>query len=117
MSESKVTIPLKAMTQYDKLIAANTNIERKGKTSPYTSVNGHMFSFLSKSGVMGLRLPKAALDSFLEEYETQLMEQHGHTMKEYVQVPSALLENTEKLSTYLQIRFAHTSSLKPVKKK
>lgn len=33
---------------YDRLIAANPNFERKGKTMPYTSVNGHMFSQLNK---------------------------------------------------------------------
>ncbi|MFT5265293.1 MAG: hypothetical protein ACI8YQ_004044 [Polaribacter sp.] len=43
---------------YDKLIAANPAIERKGKSMPYTSVNGHMFSFLSKEGTMGLRLSR-----------------------------------------------------------
>lgn len=40
---------------YDQLINANPTIERKGKTMPYTSLNGHMFSFLSKEGTMGLR--------------------------------------------------------------
>ena len=35
---------------YDKLIDTNPNFERKGKTMPYTSVNGHMFSQLNKAG-------------------------------------------------------------------
>ena len=32
---------------YEKLVATNPQVERKGKTMPYTSLNGHMFSFLS----------------------------------------------------------------------
>jgi hypothetical protein len=34
----------------EKLIATNPNVERKGATVPYTSLNGHMFSYLSKEG-------------------------------------------------------------------
>jgi hypothetical protein len=35
---------------YEKLIATNPSVERKGATVPYTSVNGNMFSYLSKEG-------------------------------------------------------------------
>jgi len=41
---------------YEALIATHPKIERKGKSNPYTSVNGHMFSYLSKEGELGLRL-------------------------------------------------------------
>jgi len=33
---------------YDKLIAALPGVERKGATMHYTSLNGNMFSFLTK---------------------------------------------------------------------
>jgi hypothetical protein len=35
---------------YEKLVATNPGVERKGATMPYTSVNGHMFSLLTKEG-------------------------------------------------------------------
>ena len=35
---------------YEKLVATNPNVERKGDTMPYTSLNGHMFSLLTKQG-------------------------------------------------------------------
>ena len=35
---------------YEKLIATNPAVERKGDTMPYTSLNGHMFSLLAKDG-------------------------------------------------------------------
>ena len=35
---------------YDKLIAEHPTIKRKGKTMPYTSANGYMYSFLNKVG-------------------------------------------------------------------
>jgi TfoX/Sxy family transcriptional regulator of competence genes len=98
---------------YNLLIQANPQVERKGKTMPYTSINGHMFSFLSKEGKMGLRLSTNDRIAFMESYEAKLMIQHGRTMKEYVEVPSNMLQETDKLSAYLQKSLTYVSSLKP----
>jgi len=54
---------------YEKLVATNPNVERKGTTMPYTSLNGHMFSLLTKEGVLALRLPTKEREVFLEKYE------------------------------------------------
>jgi hypothetical protein len=35
---------------YEKLVATNPQVARKGATMPYTSLNGHMFSLLTKEG-------------------------------------------------------------------
>jgi len=43
---------------YDSIIALNDNFKRKGKTIPYTSANGYMFSLLDQEGEIGFRLPK-----------------------------------------------------------
>src|SRR6185503_8455133 len=57
MAKPKLTIPSDRLALYDALVAAHPEIERKGATMPYTSLNGHMFSFLSPAGAMALRLP------------------------------------------------------------
>ena len=49
----------------------------------------------------------------MESYEAKLMIQHGRTMKEYVEVPSNMLQETDKLSAYLQKSLTYVSSLKP----
>ena len=98
---------------YDQLIATNPEIERKGVTNPYTSVNGHMFTHLSKTGTLGIRLPKEEREAFLEKYNTRLYESYGTIMKEYVTVPDDLLENTDELKGYLNLSFAYTKSLEP----
>ncbi len=98
---------------YDQLIEANPNIERKGKTMPYTSLNGHMFSFLSKEGVMGLKLSKNDREDFIQYFNAGLMEQHGRIMKEFVSVPDVLLNDHDQLSEYLQKSFNYVSELKP----
>ena len=102
-----------ATTLYNKLIENNPHIERKGKSMPYTSVNGHMFSFLSKEGQMGLRLDDNTRTEFIKNYNSQLMVQHGRVMKEYVEVPQKLLSDTKQLSKYLQKSLDYVTALKP----
>ncbi len=101
------------LTLYEKLVATNPGVDRKGATMPYTSLNGHMFSFLTKEGKLALRLPTEERESFLKAYETQLCVQHGRVMKEYVEIPGKLLEKTEDLKKYFDISFEYVSSLKP----
>jgi TfoX/Sxy family transcriptional regulator of competence genes len=98
---------------YDKLIATIPALERKGATVPYTSHNGHMFSYLSKSGTLALRLPENARDAFLKKYQTTLCKQYGIVQKEYVEVPAALLRKTAELKTYLELSLDYVRSLKP----
>ena len=59
----------KQLEWYDKLIATNPDIERKSTFDdiPFTSVNGNMFSFLSSTGIMVLRLPTAKRAVFLRK--------------------------------------------------
>ena len=98
---------------YEALIATHPKIERKGKTSPYTSVNGHMFSYLSKEGELGLRLSAEDRAAFVEKYKSQPFIQYGAVMKEYVAVSDALLANTEELKGYLVSSYDYVSALKP----
>lgn len=98
---------------YNALVATNTNLERKGKTTPYTSFNGHMTSFLSKEGDVGMRLSATDIDAFIAEHNSELMEQHGRTMKDFVRIPAAMLPQTELLAAWLQRSYDHAASLKP----
>ena len=113
MSKSKIEIPSEKLELYDSLVGSNPEIERKGKTTPYTSINGHMFSFLSKEGAMGLRLSDKDREDFIKVFDASLMEQHGRIMKEYVEIPNVLLQNTEQLSEYFQKSLVYVASLKP----
>jgi hypothetical protein len=80
---------------------------------PYTSMNGHMFSFLTKEGILALRLPAVERDAFLKKYNTKQCEQHGAVLEEYVEVPSVLLKNTVELKQYFDLSYTYVSSLKP----
>ncbi|MGW8225669.1 MAG: hypothetical protein ACWGOY_08045 [Anaerolineales bacterium] len=113
MSKNSNLPPQEKIDLFDRLIATNPEIIRKGVTNPYTSVNGHMFTHLSKTGTLGIRLPRDEREAFLEKYNTTLYESYGAIMKEYVTVPDELLENTGELEEYLNISYAYAKSLKP----
>lgn len=98
---------------YDKLVKTISGLERKGKTIPYTSVNGNMFTYISKSGSMAIRLPKEARDQFLKKYKTTLHEAYGIVQKEYATVPDALLGRTGELKHYVEMSYAYAKALKP----
>jgi hypothetical protein len=106
-------IPQDAVDLYDQLIATKPNLQRKGATMPYTSLNGHMFSFLTPEGHLALRLPVAERDAFMARYHTRLCEQHGSVMLEYVEVPDALLRNVDELAPHFETSYSYVSSLKP----
>ena len=113
MSKTSNLPPQDKIDLYDQLIATNPNIERKGVSMPYTSLNGHMFTYLSKTGSMGIRLAKEERVDFLRKYNTTLYESHGAIMKEYATVPEELLENTEELKEYLDLSYEYVKTLKP----
>jgi hypothetical protein len=98
---------------YDQLIATNPKIKRQGATVPYTSLNGHMFSYLSKEGKLELRLPPAECESFLKKYKAKLCEAYGKVQPEYVEVPDKLLASTKDLKPFFDASYAYVSSLKP----
>ena len=113
MSKPAPKAPAQSVALYAALLATNPEIERKGATMPYTSVNGNMFSLLTSDGTLALRLPAADREAFLERYGTTLCVQYGAVMKEYVSVPPSLLRNTRSLAKYLDISYRYACSLKP----
>jgi hypothetical protein len=103
---------------YEALVATNPLVERKGATVPYTSLNGNMFSYLSKEGKLELRLPPDALEEFIKKYKAKLCQAYGIVQAEYVEVPDALLAKTAELKKFFYLSYQYASSLKvkPTKK-
>ena len=57
---------------YNVLVAKCPRFERKGKTRPYTSANGYMFSLFNKNGEIGMRFSKEVQQKYLKKFETTL---------------------------------------------
>jgi hypothetical protein len=109
----KNNIPADKLELYEKLVATNPDIERKGDAHPYTSVNGHMFTYLDQTGTLGMRLSQADVEAFLKKYKTTLFTSYGVVKKDYVTVPDALLKKTKELKKYLDLSYEYTKTLKP----
>ncbi len=66
---------------YDALIAQCPMFERKGKTVPCTTANGHMFSTVNKAGEIGIRFSKEVQESYLKQYNTTLFRSYNSVMR------------------------------------
>ena len=102
-----------ALALYEKLVATNPAVERKGDTIPYTSCNGHMFSQLNTDGSLSLRLPPDELAAFLKKFKTKLSEAYGIVRKEYADVPEAAWKKPRELQRLFATSYAYVSGLKP----
>jgi len=98
---------------YDSVVARCPEIDRKGKTTPYTSTNGHMFSLVNKDGELGFRLGPDGMANFFAEHGSGPFRSHGATMRGYVLVPEAMLGDLDLMATYLRQAKTHVESLPP----
>ncbi len=95
-----------------KMIIEKAGLTLLGKTMPYTSANGHMFSQLNKDGLIGIRFSKEVQDKYLAEFNTEYFRSYGKVMKGYVLIPIDLLNDHEILSDYLKESYNYVMSLK-----
>ena len=98
---------------FEKVVATIPEVKRKGKTMPYTSHNGHMFSLLTKEGKLALRLSDDDREGFVKKYGTEPVVQYGAVLKEYVEVPQELLQDTDELKQYFELSYQYIGTLKP----
>jgi TfoX/Sxy family transcriptional regulator of competence genes len=113
VTKKQTAIDQEKLAVYEKIIASNPQIERKGDTIPYTSLNGNMFSLLGKDGSLGFRLSKEDREVFLKKYPKAILMQYGIVMKEYVKIPDELLSKPKELKKYFDLSYANAKTLKP----
>lgn len=98
---------------YDELVAKCSRFKRKGKTMPYTSANGYMFSLLNKAGEIGIRFSKEVQKKYLEEFDTTLYKSYNAVMKGYVLIPEKMLEDLDNVARYLDESYDYVMTLEP----
>ena len=98
---------------YDQLVAKCPRFERQGKTVPYTSANGYMFSILNKDGQLGIRFSKEAQEKYIQEFGTTIFKSHGAVMRGYVLIPDPMLEDLDELAKYINESYDYVMTLDP----
>lgn len=101
------------LKRFDQIVALRPELTRLGKTVPYTSANGHMFSVLNKAGELGFRLSKEDGEKFMEEHQTTRFKSHGAFMRGYVLIPESMFDDLELLASYLHKAHQYVLTLKP----
>ena len=117
---SKYEGPTAALEAYRSVVeASRSGAEVKGAKNPYTSRNGHMFSFLDAAGTMALRLSEELTEEFRSSYESGDVIQYGATMRGYSSVPAQLLADPATLTGWFDRSWEWIGTLppKPTKKK
>ena len=98
---------------YDELVSKCSRFERKGKSVPYTSANGYMFSLLNKDGEIGIRFSKDVQNKYIEKFGSSIFKSHGATMRGYVLIPDSMLNDLDNVAKYLDESYDYVMSLEP----
>ena len=104
--------PSDALHRYAAVVAEAGEVV-KGAKNPYTSRNGHMFSFLDGDGTMAIRLSDELADEFLSRYESGPVIQYGSVMRGYVSVPDDLLSDTGEIGSWFKQAYEWIGTLEP----
>ena len=104
--------PSAALQRYAAVVEGAGDVV-KGAKNPYTSRNGHMFSFLDGDGTMAIRLSDELADEFHSKYESGPVVQYGSVMRGYVSVPDDLPADTQAISSWFQKASEWIATLEP----
>jgi hypothetical protein len=95
---------------YDALGAKCDRFERKGKSMPYTSANGYMFSKLNKSDELGIRFSKEVQEEYFEKFKTMLFKNHGAVIKGYILITELMFQDLNTIVELLNESYDYVIS-------
>lgn len=98
---------------YEELVAKCPRFDRKGKTMPYTSAKGYMFSLLNMAGEVGIRFSKDVQKKYIEEWNSTIFKSYNSIMQGYVLIPEKMLEDLDNVAKYLNEIYDYVMSLEP----
>ena len=98
---------------YDDLVSRCPRFKRKGKSVPYTSANGHMFSLYNKAGEIGIRFDKETQKNYFKKYNTTIFKSYNAVMHGYILITEDMLEDLDNVSKLLDESFDYVMSLPP----
>ena len=101
------------LDRYDALISKCDRFERKGKTMPYTSANGHMFSLFNKAGELGIRFSEKVKKEYIEKYNTTEFRSYGAVMRGYILITDELWSDDKQMLSLLNESYDYVMTLEP----
>ncbi len=113
MAKKKPDAPEERIELYDKLIATLPDQKRKGAANAYTSLNGHMFSFVDKTGEFAFRYSDQRKKELIEELGGKESIQYNSVMRGYVVFREDLMDDFDKLAELFNESYKYIASLEP----
>ena len=98
---------------YDELVSMCPRFERKGKTMPFTSANGYMFSLFNKANEIGIRFSKEQQKKYMEEYDTTLFKSYNSIMHGYILITEVMLKDSNNIVQLLNESYDYVMNLPP----
>ena len=106
--------PAEALGRYREVVEASSgDADVKGAKNPYTSRNGHMFSFLDRDGTMALRLSPDLIEEYGKSYSTEPVIQYGSVMRGYVAIDDDLFDDVVALTKWFDRSYEWIGTLDP----
>ncbi len=96
---------------YDELVSRCPRFERKGKTMPYTSANGHMFSLFNSADEIGIRFSKEVQKRYMESYDTTIYKSYNSVMHGYILITNEMMEDLNNVAKLLDESYDYVMSL------
>ncbi len=103
----------KKLKIYDELVSKCNRFKRKGKTMPYTSANGYMFSLFNKADQIGIRFSKEVQEKCIDEYKTTLYSSYNSIMHGYILITNEMLDDLNNVAKLLDESYDYVMSLEP----
>lgn len=97
---------------YDALVTQCPRFNRLGKTMPYTSANGYMFSLFNKANEIGIRFSKDIQEEYMKKYDTTIYHSYGAVMRGYILIPEHLWTDDKTMVKLLNESYDYVMSLK-----
>ena len=104
---------MKKLKIYNDLVAKCSQFDRKGKTMPYTSANGHMFSLFNKANEIGIRFSKEVQNKYIKKYSTSLYHSYNAVMRGYILISDDMLKDPDNVINLLNESYDYVMSLDP----
>lgn len=119
MGKKKSKYCVDATSIYESLVEKTEGLVLKGAKNRYTSMNGNMFSFLTKELQLAVRISDDDRADFLTKYPDAVCIQYDTVMKHYVLVPDSILTNPRQVKSLFKkcVQHAETLKAKPTTKK
>ena len=95
---------------FDKLLL-KAGFTRKGKTMPYTSHNGHMFTLFNKAGEMGIRFSKERQKEYFDRFNTSYFISYGAKMQGYVLITDMMISDEELVCSLIKESYNYIKTL------